>query len=39
MTVGEEPIPPDFDDLNGQFYQEDGPSGPSRILLGRHVLV
>ena len=25
MTVGEELIPPDFDDLNQQFYQEDGP--------------
>ena len=25
MTVGEELIPPDFDDLNRQFYQEDGP--------------
>ena len=25
MTVDEEPLPPDFDDLNRQFYHEDGP--------------
>ena len=36
MTVDEEPVPPDYDDLNRQFYHENGPG--EFLLMRLHAL-